>query len=240
MARLTITIPVFNEEDILHHNILKVLNFCEKNLKWDWQIVIVDNGSIDQTAEIGKKLATDYNKVKYLHLEAVGKGIAIKSGWQQETADFYLFMDADLATDLSAILLAVAELNAGADLVLGSRFHPASRVNRSLMRKIFSFGYRLVLKLFLKTKISDAPCGFKAINNRVKESILPQVRDDQWFFDSELVVLAEYNNFRIVEIPVIWQDRRAGKNKSRVKVFNLSWAYLVEVLKLRKRLKKYE
>ena len=240
MTKLIIAIPAFNEEDVLHNNVLKVLNFCQNHLKLDWQLVIVDNGSVDQTAEIGKNLAKDYNKIKYLHLAVAGKGLAIKSGWQSLAADFYLFMDADLATDLSAVPLAITKLTSGADLVLGSRFHSASRVNRSLARKMFSFGYRLTLRLFLNTKISDAPCGFKAINNRVKENILPQVYDEKWFFDSELAILAEYNNFRIVEIPVVWQDPRVGGNKSKVKVLSLSLAYLQEVLKLRKRLKKYE
>lgn len=238
MKKIAIIIPVFNEEYILEDSIQKVLEFCRSNLSLAWQITIVDNKSTDKTAEIGKKLARDYNNIKYLYIDEAGKGIAIKSGWQDVTADFYLFMDADLATDLSAMNLAVEELEKGADLVLGSRLHPDSKTERSLVRRFFSWGYRFFVKSVLSTKISDTPCGFKAINFKVKEELLHQIENKKWFFDSELVLLAEKNNFRIKEIPVSWKDRRTKKDKSKVKIFSLSVAYAKEVIRLKKRLKK--
>jgi len=108
----------------------------------------------------------------------------------------------------------------------------------SLTRKIFSSGYRLILKIFLKTKIKDAPCGFKAINSKIKANILPQVENNQWFFDSELVILAERSGYKIKEIPVIWNDPRKETDKSRVSPISLSLAYFKQVLVLRKRLNK--
>ena len=234
--KILIVIPAYNEEKILRENILEVFNFCRANLKIDWQIVIADNNSSDRTSLIGRGLVGQYPKVDYLLVEKQGKGAAIRAGWQNFSADIYSFMDADLATDLSALPRLIEAISQGYDLVIGSRFHPRSEIKRSLTRKIFSSGYRLILKIFLKTKIKDAPCGFKAINSKIKANILPQVENNQWFFDSELVILAERSGYKIKEIPVIWNDPRKETDKSRVSPISLSLAYFKQVLVLRKRL----
>lgn len=234
--RAIIVIPAYNEGKILESSILKIVNFCQNNLKIDWQIVITDNKSTDQTSVIGKALAQKEPQVEYLYTGYQGKGAAIKAGWQKYLADIYCFMDADLATDLSALPKLIEGIKEGYDIVVGSRFHQDSQCRRSLSRKLISQGYRLLLKLILGVKINDAPCGFKAINDRVKKTILPQVKNQEWFFDSELVILAEKQGYKIKEIPVIWQDPREGKDKSRVKTISLSWAYFKQILALRKRL----
>lgn len=234
---VVIVIPAYNEELILEKSILKLFSFCQSNLNLDWKIVIANNNSSDRTGEIAQKLAATFSQIEYLFIDIKGKGAAIKTAWENYSAEVYCFMDADLATDLAALPELIKGIRDGNDLVIGSRFHPQSKVSRSLVRKLVSLAYQLVLKIILQTKINDAPCGFKAINHKVRQDILPQIKNQQWFFDSELVILAEKKGFRIKEIPVIWHDLREGQDKSRVKTLSLGLAYFKEVLKLKKRLK---
>ncbi|MFA6215730.1 MAG: glycosyltransferase [Patescibacteria group bacterium] len=235
--KIVIAIPAYNEEKILEKNVLKIFEFCKNNLAGDWQIVIADNKSIDQTSAIGKNLASRHPEIKYLFVGVKGKGAAIKAAWQDFSADVYCFMDADLATDLAALPLLFSGIGEGSDIVIGSRFHSGSQVERSLVRRVFSLGYHLALKILLQTKIKDMPCGFKAINSKIKESLLPLVLDNEWFFDSELVILAEKKGYKIKEIPVVWHDPREGFDKSRVKPVSLALAYFKKILILKKRLK---
>jgi glycosyltransferase involved in cell wall biosynthesis len=236
--KILIVIPVLNEEKILKENVLKIFNFCQKNLTINWQIVIVDNRSTDQTVVIAKDLGRRYQQIEYLYVDKVGKGVAIRTGWQKYSADIYCFMDADLATDLSALVTLISSFKEGYDMVIGSRFLAQSQVSRSLIRKMFSFGYHLVARILLNLKIKDLPCGFKAINSRIKENVLPKVKDEAWFFDSELVIVAEKQGYRIKEIPIIWQEPRKGRGESRVKTLSLSLAYFKQLLALKKRLAK--
>jgi len=234
--KILIAIPVYNEEKILKTNILKIVDFCKNNLKIDWQIVIADNKSNDQTGIIAKNLAGSIAQVEYLFVGIKGKGAAIRQAWKSYHADIYCFMDADLATDLLALPNLIDEIALGNDLVIGSRFHPQSSYKRSLARKFFSLGYRIVLKIILNLGIKDAPCGFKAISSKVKQEILPLVKDDKWFFDSELLILSKAKGFSIKEIPVTWADPREGNDKSKVKTLALSWSYFKKVLELKKRI----
>jgi glycosyltransferase involved in cell wall biosynthesis len=182
--KILIVLPVLNEEKIIVANVKKLVDFCQQNLALEWQIVIADNQSTDRTAELASQLVDHYPNISYLNVSKRGKGAAIRAGWNHAPADIYCFMDADLATDLSALSALIIAFNQGGDFVIGNRFHPHSQVKRSWLRKIFSFGYRFVLKLFLGLKIKDAPCGFKAISQDIKNNVLNLVEDDQWFFDS--------------------------------------------------------
>lgn len=233
-----ITIPAYNEESILKVNILKIFDFCKKNLNIEWQVVIADNKSTDQTSIIGKELASKHQQIEYLYVDQKGKGAAISASWQKFNADIYCFMDADLATNLSALPELISGIQEGNDVVVGSRRHSRSKVERSLIRKLFSLGYRLIANFLLNLKIRDLPCGFKAINHRIKMDILLQVENKEWFFDSELIILAEKKGYKIKEIPVIWKDlREGGDDKSKVKAISLSFAYFKQLLALRKRIK---
>lgn len=235
--KLLIVIPAYNEEKILVSTIARLYDFCQKNLSLDWEIVIANNQSTDQTGSISDNLALNYPLVKHLLVSKKGKGAAIMTAWQQFFADIYCFMDADLATDLSALPALISGIKDGNDLVVGSRFHPDSKVARSFGRKMFSNAYRLVLKIILNLKVKDIPCGFKAINQKVKTDLLPQIQDQEWFFDSELLILAEKQGYQILEIPVIWAEPRKDADKSRVKPLSLGLAYFKKVFALKKRLK---
>ena len=235
--KLLIVIPAYNEEQLIASTVRRVVEFVSAYFKDEWHLVIADNQSTDQTPAIGQRLAQQYPRVSYLAVSRRGKGAAIRAGWQHFSADIYCFMDADLATDLSALPALIDGIIEGNDVVIGSRFHPQAQVKRSMIRKLFSWGYRLVLRLLVGLKIKDAPCGFKAINSRIKENLLPQVQNDQWFFDSELLILADRLGYKIKEIPVRWRDPREGTDQSRVRAGTLALAYLKQVLALRSRLK---
>ena len=236
--KLNITIPAYNEEKILKKSIDTLNIFLNNNItEMDWDIIIVDNNSIDNTNKIGEELANKFNRVNYIFTEKKGKGVAIKTGWKKFEADIYIFMDADLSTDLTSLPDLISGIEKeNCDIVIGSRFHKNSNVKRTLIRKIISYSYRLIKKILTKSTVSDAPCGFKAVNKKIIKNILPQVKDDGWFFDSELLILSENSGYKIKEIPVKWEDIREKEDKSKVKVVSLSVKYFINLIKMRKRI----
>ena len=236
MNKILVAIPAYNEEKILKKNILQINQFMQDNFNIeDFLIVIADNNSQDQTALIAKEITGHYKNIDYIFVGQQGKGMAIKTAWENyiNSYDIFIFMDADLATDLSAVPALVAGIKQGNDLVIGSRYLKDSQVERQLLRRLFSFTYRLFLKLFLNTKIKDFPCGFKAVKKEVVQKIMPQIKNLAWFFDTELLYLAEKAGYKIKEIPVKWQEPRTKDDKSRVKLAHVSWQYLKEVWRLR-------
>lgn len=235
--KIVIAIPAYNEEVMLSTSVERLV-VAVRQLPHQWRIIIADNRSQDKTASIAKQLAATYTEVRYLLVPERGKGLAIRTAWQSADADAYSFMDADLATDLSALPALVNGIIAGSDLVIGSRFHRQSVVVRSASRKLISRGYRLVLWLLFRLRLKDAPCGFKAINASALATLLPLVHNDKFFFDSELVILAEKLGYGVTEIPVHWHDPREGEDRSKVNPLTVSIAYLREALALRGRLRK--
>jgi glycosyltransferase involved in cell wall biosynthesis len=233
--KILIAVPAYNEESILTENVKKIYDFLKNNIAEEWQVIIADNNSSDRTGEVGKNLERNLEKIKYLNIPEKGKGRAIRAAWENVEADVYIFMDADLATDLSslpALITAISRDNF--DLAAGARFHKDSRVNRSLLRKFISRVYRLALRFALGLKTKDAPCGFKAVSRRVIQNILPQIKNNEWFFDTEMVVLAERENYRVKEIPVIWTEHKKIGRKSRVNFIKVSLGYLKEIWRLKK------
>lgn len=227
--KILIVLPSYNEAKILDANITQLVNFCRANLSSHiFKIVISDNNSQDNTKEVAAVLQAKYPEVDYLFVPEQGKGNAISAPWLKWQNDFeiFIFMDADLATDLKDLPLLISGIQAGNDLVIGSRNLPQSQVRRTLFRQFFSFGYRLALKILLNTRVKDMPCGFKAVNQRVIKQIVPQIQEQTWFWDSELVYLAEKRGYKIKEIPVKWQEPRNGEDKSRVSFLQVSWLYL--------------
>ena len=238
MKKILIVIPAHNEEALVRQTAMTLHDFCGKNLQnYDWRVVIADNNSADRTAEIVKKLEKESDgKIIYKFIPQKGKGLAIRESWKSFDADIYIFMDADLATDLSALPLLIKSIGDGYDLVIGSRFAKGSSAKRSLVRKITSKIFSLITRLMFGLKIKDYPCGFKGANKNVIKNILPDVKNDQFFFDTELVIRSAKNGLKIKEVPVIWQDRDRNKSKSKVNILKVAKEYLRELLKLRKEL----
>lgn len=240
MKKIIIAIPAYNEEKIIGQNAEKLYDFCAENLSdYDWKIVIADNGSTDKTAEISKKLEAEFGgKIIYKLISAKGKGLAIKESWQSFDADVYIFMDADLATDLSALPLLISEINTGNDMVIGSRMVSGAAVKRKLKRKIISRVFSFLVRFKFGLKIKDYPCGFKAVNKKIVKELLPKVENNTWFFDTELVIRSAKSGCKIKEIPVIWKDtdNNVGR-KSKANLTKIIKEYLRELNKLKAELK---
>lgn len=203
-----IVIPVYNEEKELKENILKLVGFCGRKLSfYSWEIVIADNASIDQTSVIGKDLEKANKKVRYIRFTQKGRGRAVKKVWKDSSADICVYMDVDLSTDLDHLPAVVGSLVNGYDMATGSRLLKGSRViERSIKREFISRMYNLIIKLFFQTKFSDAQCGFKAVSKNVVKRLLPHIKDNGWFMDSELLIIGEKVGYKIHEEPVIWHD----------------------------------
>lgn len=214
--KILITLPVFNEEDVIEKNVEIIRNFLINNIVGNSQILIVDNGSVDSTLEKSKKLSEKYQNVNYIHIDEKGRGRALKKAWSEINADIFSYMDIDLSTDLDAFPELINAIDEGYDIAIGSRCIKNSHVNRSLIREIFSRGYNILLKLFFNVKFHDAQCGFKAINRKVVEEIIPIVKDNEWFFDTEMLIKAERKGFKIKEIPVYWKEDRIRRSKLNI------------------------
>lgn len=232
--KVLIVLPVFNEQAIIKANAIKLNEFLKENFKdFYWKILIVDNNSTDNTGKIIQYLSKNNPEIENLHLQEKGKGLAIRRGWEKyaDRFEYFIFMDADLSTELTALWDLFDYLKSGKDLVIGSRCHKDSKVIRPFSRKTVSFGYRLILRLLLNLKINDAPCGFKGINQKVLKEIIPLVKNNLWFFDTEMLYLSYKKSYSIFEIPVNWREDIT--RQSKVNIFKVSFLYLKEIIRLR-------
>ena len=206
-AQVEIVIPVYNEEGGLEASIHRLHAYLETAFPLRWLITIADNASTDQTWAIACRLTQQLEGVQALHLAEKGRGRALRTAWTASDAPVVAYMDVDLSTDLDALLPLVAPLLSGhSDVAIGTRLAVGARVVRGPKREAISRTYNLLLKAVLRSGFSDAQCGFKAVRTDVARVLVPMVEDQGWFFDTELLVLAEHNGLRIHEVPVDWVD----------------------------------
>lgn len=223
-------IPVLNEAHVLADSVDTVRKFLHEHLPYPSQILIVDNGSTDGTDAVGRELERQFSDVQYIQLAQRGRGRALRHAWSHSSADVVCYMDVDLSTELEALpVLVDAILNRGYDLGTGSRLLKDSQTTRSFKRELISRAYNLMIKAVLWTSFSDAQCGFKAVSRRVVDDIVPQIKDDSWFFDTELMVLSEKRGYRIKDLPVRWIE----DDDSRVKIVSTAWEDIKGVMRLR-------
>ena len=205
--KVNITIPVFNEERDLEKSIRALHAFLGGHCRFEWEIVIANNASTDGTRAIADRLSAELKGVAALHLDQKGRGRALKAAWNTSDADVVSYMDVDLSTNLYAFPPMIEALLCGGFAVgTGSRLLKASTTRRSLKREVISRGYNLLVKAFFFTRFSDAQCGFKAITRQAWKELGPMVEDTGWFFDSELLILAEKLSYRIFDLPVSWVE----------------------------------
>ncbi|GGZ69426.1 bifunctional glycosyltransferase family 2/GtrA family protein [Streptomyces subrutilus] len=204
---LDVVIPVFNEEDDLGPCVRRLHEHLTRTFPYPFRITVADNASTDRTPEIAAGLTAALEGVRSTRLEEKGRGRALRTVWSRSDAPVLAYMDVDLSTDLNALLPLVAPLISGhSDLAIGTRLARSSRVVRGAKREFVSRAYNLLLRSSLAARFSDAQCGFKAVRRDVAERLLPLVEDSGWFFDTELLVLAERAGLRIHEVPVDWVD----------------------------------
>ena len=207
MPQVDIVVPVRNEERDLGPSVQRLVRFLRESFPVTAGVTIADNGSTDGTWQIARQLEVEFPEVRAVHMELPGRGRALREIWSASEAAVLAYMDVDLSTDLNALLPLVAPLLSGhSDMAIGTRLHRGSRVIRGPKREVISRCYNLLLRTSLGAGFSDAQCGFKAIRREQAQVLLPLTQDTGWFFDTELLVLAERAGLRIHEVPVDWVD----------------------------------
>jgi glycosyltransferase involved in cell wall biosynthesis len=226
-----IIIPVLNEERALPRCIDTLIEFTAGHTEYDWKITVADNGSTDTTPQVIADLGKKYPNVGTLRLEQRGRGRALKKAWLASDADIRCYMDVDLSTDIEALpALIDAIANDGYDVAIGSRLSKESQVvGRKLTREITSRGYNLLIKLMFWPSFPDAQCGFKAVSRRAAEALMPLIKDNAWFMDTEMLLLAQAAGYRIKSVPVRWID----DPDTRVKIVSTAWEDVKGLLRLR-------
>lgn len=204
---LDLVVPVCNEEACLEQSVRRLHAHLRAGFPYPFRITVADNASTDATPRIAARLARELPEAEWLRLEEKGRGRALRAAWSRSSAPVLAYVDVDLSTGLAALLPLVAPLISGhSDLAVGTRLAPGSRVVRGPKREFISRGYNTLLRSTLAVGFSDAQCGFKAVRRDVAERLVPLVRDEEWFFDTELLVIAERAGLRIHEVPVDWVD----------------------------------
>ncbi|MEV0146294.1 MULTISPECIES: bifunctional glycosyltransferase family 2/GtrA family protein [unclassified Nonomuraea] len=202
-----VVVPVYNEQRALRESVARLHGYLTRTFPYGFRITIADNASTDDTWHEARRLAAELPGVRAVHLDAKGRGRALRHVWSGSDADVVSYMDVDLSTDLDAFLPLVAPLLSGhSDLAIGTRLSRGSNVVRGPRREFISRAYNLLLRSLMGARFSDAQCGFKAVRTEVAQALLPAVEDEQWFFDTELLLLAERHGLRIHEVPVDWVD----------------------------------
>ena len=226
---IDIVIPVYNEEKDLPRSIDILTKFLRENLENPWNVIIADNGSSDNTLSIAEMLCSRYSGVTCVGIPQKGRGRALRHVWMQSTGDIVSYMDVDLSTDLSHLPELVDAIKGGANIAIGSRLMKGSKVVRSLKREFISRAYSALFRIVFLTPFRDAQCGFKALDRKTAMALVPLVKNNNWFFDSELLIIAATRGFRIKEIPVRWQD----DPDSRVRIISTAWEELKGLMRLR-------
>ncbi len=206
-VQVEIVVPVYNEAEGLETSIRRLHAYLGERFPFAWRITVADNGSDDGTPTVARRLAATLPGVAVVHFDQKGRGRALRAVWSASDADVVAYMDVDLSTDLDALLPLVAPLVSGhSHLAVGSRLAPGARVVRGPRREMISRSYNLILRSVLRLGVRDAQCGFKAVRADALRTLLPEVEDESWFFDTELLVRAQRSGLRIVELPVDWVD----------------------------------
>ncbi|MGH3797616.1 MAG: glycosyltransferase [Pseudonocardiaceae bacterium] len=220
VATVDVVVPVHNEERALPGCLQVLRAHLEAQFPFDWTITVVDNASTDGVLRVATELAESDDRVRVLHLDCKGRGHALRTAWAWSDADVVVYMDVDLSTSLDALLpLVVPLVNGHSDLAIGSRLAPGARTRRSPRRELISRCYITMIRLSHGARFSDAQCGFKAARTDVIRPLLPHVADEGWFFDTELLLVAEHNGLRVHEVPVDWVE----DVDSRVALLSTAW-----------------
>ena len=226
-----VVLPAYNEEQDLPGSVETLVAFLRGQPQWEWRVLVADNASTDGTLATAQALAEAHPEVEAFHLPQKGRGRALRTAWLRSDADAVCYMDVDLSTDLGALPpLITAVLEEGYDVAIGTRLARGSRVyKRTLKREVTSRCYNLLIKSLFWTRFSDAQCGFKALSRHAAQRLLPLVADNAFFFDTEMLLIAEKRGLRIHEVPVTWTDDPG----TTVRVVNTAMEDLRGLMRLR-------
>jgi len=211
---VNVTIPVFNEAKRLPASGPKLHSFLCRNCRFDFELVIADNGSTDRTGCVADELSRTFPHTRVVHLAEKGRGRALKRVWSESKADVVSYMDVDLSTDLNCFPpLIESLLGGGFDVATASRLLKPGLTTRGIRRESISRCYNLLVKTMFHTRFSDAQCGFKALPRRAAAELLPLIEDNNWFMDTELLLWAEALGYRISDLPAQWVENADSKVK---------------------------
>ena len=232
MTSVDVVIPVYNEEHVLAESVATLRRFLSEGFHHQWRILIADNASTDDTLAVAQELAEKHSDVASLHIPEKGRGRALKASWLGSAADVVSYMDVDLSTELEAFPpLIEAIASEGYHVATGSRLSPASDTTRSRKREVISRGYNLMVKALFFTRFCDAQCGFKALSRQGVRELVPLIENNEWFFDTELLILAEKAGYPVKEVPVRWLE----DPDTRVNIGKTVWEDIRGLARLRLR-----
>lgn len=229
---LTIIFPVLNEKKRLESGVTRTVEYLRKIDFSDYEIIIVDNGSTDETPQIAKRLCQKYGTVKFERINVRGVGAAFRRGVEVSHGEIVGYMDIDLSTNIKHLgeAIHIFERNPEIEYINGSRFARESDTQgRKWYRKITSQGLLILLKIFLGMKCTDAICGFTFVRReRAKELIGACSQDNGWFYMIEFLLRAEKRRIRVLDYPVEWQE----DYNTTVKIFKTICNYMVQISRL--------
>lgn len=237
LPHILITLPIYNEESLLVQHVELIHAYCAQVLRdVSWDILIADNGSTDTSPALCADLADRPSHIRIYRNDTPGRGGALKEAWLTHDADVYLYMDIDLATDIQYLPLLISKiLSNDFDIATGSRLVFGAHTRRSFFRTLCSILYNRLPALFFPSfPIRDAQCGFKAISRHIRDSLLRDIEDTGWFFDTELLIRAHLKHYRISEFPVLWRDQRFVKRKSKVHILETGLTNIKKLFQLRR------
>ncbi len=211
-----VTLPARNEGARLESAVRRVDGLLQQ-LGCPYTLLIAEDGSTDNTFQVARGLTTFYPNLKLIHHDSkLGRGRALRNAWGSTLADVYVFMDADLATDIRFLPQLVERMQSeGLDFVTGSRYSPGSQLRRPLLRKMFSLGYNGIVKVLFNTQISDHQCGFKAFSRRAVSTVVPLTQENGWGWDTEIIVYLKRLGWKSAEVPVAWKEMKSERTPLR-------------------------
>lgn len=234
--KINITIPVWNEADTLKHTVPQLARFfSEQPNDNEFVIVIADNGSTDSTAAVAEEIMAEYPNVRYLYTPEKGRGNALIMSWKNFDSDLHAYIDADMDTDFRDFLNMIAMARQGYSIVVGSRVHPDSVIMRPWYRKFTSLWSNLLVRVAFNFVPTDTQCGFKLIDTKARDLLLPKIQDKGWFFDLELLLLARKHGLKICAVPVNDKYNRYVTRKSKVNLIKDSLLFISRTYDLKKR-----
>jgi glycosyltransferase AglD len=232
-----VVIPAHNEEKFIQESINSLERYISSSgssamSKYNFSILIAEDGSSDKTFDIIKELSKKYSNILLRHsANKLGRGRAVKEAWRDMDADIYTFLDADFATRLSYFYVLLNTCSEGFDVVTGSRYTTDSNVHRPFLRTIVSKAYNSIINMLFKTSVKDHQCGFKAISKKARDIILSKSIFDDWFWDTEIFVIARYNGLKVTEFPIEWHEKRGTKTPLK-RLLKDIWIHGSGILKL--------
>ncbi len=229
--RYSIVIPAYNESERISNGLDRVLDYVRQQ-QWAAEVIVVNDGSRDDTAELVRRYAAQHPEVRLVENPGNrGKGYSVRNGMRAASGEMLLFTDADLSAPIEEAGKLFAALGDGADVAIGSRWMDSAlqTERQPLFRQLAGRIFNLLLRMILGLRYKDTQCGFKAFTRRAADLIFPRQRIERWGFDPEILFIAGKKGLRVREVPVRW----AHDERSKISPLRDGTRMFLEMLKVR-------